>query len=182
MGLNYSFKPLYKCDYSIQTNSISGHTEINSKSADIYMVATLSYTLLNFKKREKKKHFVPEYNDKNEVTAINGRKVNNDKVLTVKNTSIQIELSDYGKEDGDKISLFINDQRILKKFKLTHKKKLIQVNLKPGLNKLIVYAHNLGTDPPNTASVVIFDGDQKHKLSLESTLGECGALVIYCGE
>jgi hypothetical protein len=179
LGYNYSFKPVYECDFKLQTNDIAGNTKITSKSSGLYFGASLSVALIHIKKKEKKKHFVPEFNDKQEITAINGRKVNSDHQLAAKSGNLEIQVWDYGKEDGDKISLFINDQQLLKKYTLTRKKKQLQIKLKPGMNKLIVYAHNLGKDPPNTASVVIFDGNEKHVISLESTLGECGAVEIY---
>jgi hypothetical protein len=182
LGYNNSFNPVYECSYNLQTNNIIENTQIKSNASGIYLGTSISFTLINIKKTEKKKRFVPEFDDKNEVTTINGRKVKPSRQVNVKNTSVQVQVWDYGKIDGDKISLFINDLCLLKKYKLTRKKKLIEVNLKPGLNKLIVYAHNLGTDPPNTAAVVIMDGTQKHVISLESNLGECGAAEIYCGE
>jgi len=181
MGYNYSLNPVYECNYSLQTNNLSGNAAISSNGSGVYIGTSLSYAFLQFKKREKKnKHkVIPEVNDKNEVTAINGRKVIPTHEMMVKTSSIEIQVWDYGKEDGDKISLFMDEKQLLKKYKLTSKRKKIPVSLKPGQNKLIVYAHNLGKDPPNTASVIIFDGTNKKLLSLESTLGECGSIVIY---
>lgn len=58
--------------------------------------------------------------------------------------------------------------------------KKLQIQLKPGVNQLIVYAHNLGKDPPNTASVTLFNGKVKYPVSIESNLGKCGAIkIIY---
>ncbi len=181
MGYNYSLYPVYECNYSIQTNNFSGNTVISSNGSGTYIGSSLSYAFLQFKKREKKnKHkIIPEVNDKNEVTAINGRTVISTHEMTVKTSSIEIQVWDYGKEDGDKISLFMDESQLLKKYKLTSKRKKIPVSLKPGQNKLIVFAHNLGKAPPNTASVIIFDGTNKKLLSLESSLGECGSIVIY---
>ncbi len=181
LGFNYSLNPVYECNLNIQTNSISGNTLISSNGSGAYFGTSLSYAFLNIKKREKKNRhkIIPEVNDKNEVTAINGRIVVSTHEMTVKTSSVEIQVWDYGKEDGDKISLFLNEKQLLKKYVLKSDRKKIQVTLRPGQNKLIVFAHNLGKDPPNTASVIIFDGNSKHLMSLESTLGECGSIVIY---
>jgi len=179
LGYNYAFNDILDCSYNLQTNSNQANILIKLHPGSIYFGSSLSYSFITFKKRLKKKRYQPEYNEKEEVVAINGRKVYPSHRIDVHSRNIEIEVWDYGRKDGDKISLYLNDQKVLKKYKLTKKKKKIELRLKNGMNKLIVYAHNLGKDPPNTASVVIYEGDQKHNLSLESTLGECGAVEIY---
>jgi len=180
LGYNYSFHPVYECNYSIENNNLSANSIIRSNLAGIYLGSSLTVAVANFKKKKnKKKEFVPEFDDNDEVTAINGRAITSSHEIKVKTSSVEIQVWDYGREDGDKISLFLNSKQLLKNFKLSSKRKNIVVNLKPGINKLIVYAHNLGKEPPNTSSVIIDDGIEKHLVSLESTLGECGAINIY---
>jgi hypothetical protein len=179
LGFKHCFKPLYESTFNLQSGNANGFARIGSKLSGFYLGASLSVALISLKKKEKKDHFIPEYNDKKEITAIDGRKIHFEHQITVHSDSLTVQVWDFGKEDGDKISLFINEQQLLKKYKLKRVKKELPLFLKPGLNKLIVYAHNLGKDPPNTASVVIIDGNEKHVVSIESTLGECGAVAIY---
>ena len=74
-------------------------------------------------------------------------------------------------EDGDTISLYLNGQWLLKQYALKTKKKTIKVRLHPdGDNFFVLYAHNEGTKPTNTASVSISDGKMEHILTLKSDM------------
>jgi len=180
-GYNYSFSPIYECNYSVQTPSYSANSNISSNGSGVYFGTSISLALIHIEKREKKPpKFSPQFNDKNEVIAIDNREVITNFEIKVASGDLEIQLWDYGKEDGDKISLFMNGSNLLKKHVLTNKRKKIKVSLNPGANKLIVYAHNLGKDTPNTASIIVNDGETKQLLSLQSTLGECGSIsIIY---
>ena len=180
-GYNISFQPIYKGTYSVQTSNYSGTSTLLGEGSGAFVATSLSFAIINIKKKEKKvARYSPQYNDKNEVISIDGREVLTAQEIKVSRDEIEIQVWDYGKEDGDKISLFLDGKRLLKKYVLKSKRLKMNVKLKPGINKLIVYAHNLGKEPPNTASIIVNDGNTKQLLSLQSTLGECGSIsVIY---
>lgn len=91
---------------------------------------------------------------------------------------IRIEIWDHQMEDGDIVSLILNEEYIIQNYELKNKKKVFYVKVREGRNNFILYAHNLGKYKPNTASITIYDGDKEQTLVLESDLKESGALEI----
>jgi hypothetical protein len=67
--------------------------------------------------------------------------------------TIRIELYDNGEIDGDSVSLFLNNQLILQHCKLTAQPKvlLVPIDKSVPVNRLVLFAENLGRLPPNTA-------------------------------
>lgn len=92
----------------------------------------------------------------------NGRK--NQLVGKLQSTSdkIFLELWDTKKEDGDIISVYVNDVEITKNLEVKHFPKKLETQLKHGNNNIIFKAENLGKIPPNTAALKIYgDGFEK---------------------
>jgi len=67
--------------------------------------------------------------------------------------SVKIALYDNGEIDGDSVSLYLNDEMILQHLRLTEKAKTLIIPIDKSLpvNKLTLFAENLGRLPPNTA-------------------------------
>lgn len=103
--------------------------------------------------------------------SLGDRRVNTGKKEFVRSNVIDVFVYDQEVEDGDIISLYFNGEWILKEYTLKSIKRKITLTLNPsGDNHLVVYAHNLGTKPPNTVAVTIFDGKDERKLALSSSL------------
>ena len=98
--------------------------------------------------------------------------------IEVSSADITIEYWDRYTEDGDSIDLFLNKNLILENERLTKVKKTLKVHLNQINNYLVVHAVNLGTEPPNTASVTVKDGKKIQNVSLTSDLRTSGALKI----
>lgn len=112
--------------------------------------------------------------------AVNGREYSVANKVIVKSRSIKIMVWDKEQVDGDKINLSLNGNWILENYTLTKKKKIIEVELKDGVNHLVLYALNLGDIPPNTAALIVNDNNTLQEIVLESTLENSGALeLIY---
>jgi hypothetical protein len=103
------------------------------------------------------------------------------KTIELKNSNIKLYVYDSGaKVDGDIISMTLNGDYILEKYKLKKGRKLIEVTLQDGDNEIIMHAHNEGKIPPNTAAIFIIDGNKKHHLVINSDLETSGVLkLIY---
>jgi hypothetical protein len=110
--------------------------------------------------------------------AVNGRDFNVTHGMSVNSRTIQIKVWDNKEIDADSIHLLFNDTWILKNYALTKKPKIIEVQLKDGINNLVLYALNLGKYPPNTAAISVYDGKTWRNIVLESTLDKCGTLQI----
>ena len=54
-------------------------------------------------------------------------------------------------EDGDIVSILVNGKIVLREYTLLNKPKPVEIELQKGLNTIVMYAHNLGEQSPNTA-------------------------------
>ncbi len=112
-------------------------------------------------------------------TEFAGRKITYVQELLVKSKNITIELWDNKEQDGDIVSVYLNGEPIISKYSLTKDKKQFQVQLNASKsNDLFLYAHNLGTIPPNTVSIEISDGASSEKIVLNSDLSSSEAVLI----
>ena len=98
---------------------------------------------------------------------------NNDliKTITVDNDSISVTLYDNAEIDGDSITLIYNDKILTTHQRLTDKPLTFYIKIASGnsRNELVMYAENLGSIPPNTALMVIYDGKKRYELNIKST-------------
>lgn len=127
---------------------------------------------------------VIDFEKKNTPTAIDNRKVVTSRTIAVNKKSIDLFVWDNMKVDGDQISLMMNGSWILKKHTLSESKYKLNIKIDPHSNNyLVLYAHNLGTQPPNTAALRFHDGTKQRELLLKSDLGECGAInFVYMND
>ncbi len=111
--------------------------------------------------------------------SFDGRKINYVDEILVSSEDITIMLWDHGRADGDIVSIYLNGEAIVSKYGLTYQKKKFSVQLdKSKKNDLFLYAHNLGTSPPNTVSIEISDGSSSKNIILNSDLKSCEAVTI----
>jgi hypothetical protein len=100
------------------------------------------------------------------------------KTIEIDNASFTVDLYDNGEIDGDSISLYFNDRLILSHKRLSDKalRLKLEVDKDKDLNELIMYAENLGTIPPNTALMVVNDGDNRYEVRISSDLQKSGVI------
>lgn len=100
-------------------------------------------------------------------------KRNNDliKEFIVDHDSISVTLYDNGIVDGDTITLVYNDSILTTHTMLTEKPLTFWIKIRPGnqRNELQMYAENLGSIPPNTALMIIYDGSKRYEVNIKST-------------
>jgi hypothetical protein len=77
---------------------------------------------------------------------------------------IRIYAWDHSMIDHDTISILFNGRVVLSKHHLDAKKKKVKVELKPGTNEFLMYAHNEGTISPNSAAIMIKYGLFRKKI------------------
>jgi hypothetical protein len=90
--------------------------------------------------------------------------------VPVRQDSVKVELYDNGEIDGDSVSLFLNDELILTHLKLLAQSKTIWLHLDKSLpvNKLVLFAENLGTLPPNTALMEVTVKGKRYSIFLST--------------
>jgi hypothetical protein len=94
--------------------------------------------------------------------------------------TVELELFDNGEIDGDSVSLYLNDQLVLEHLRLDAKPKILKLALDTTLrvNKLILYAENLGALPPNTALMQVNTKGKQYDVFL-STDFQKNAMVEF---
>jgi hypothetical protein len=106
------------------------------------------------------------------------------KQITVDHDSISVTLYDNGDIDGDSVTLIYNGLIITTHQRLSDKPISFMLKVEPGdnNNELIMYAENLGSIPPNTALMIIYDGKKRYELNISSTTNSNGVVAFKLRE
>jgi hypothetical protein len=123
----------------------------------------------------------PEIEEKeNLVEKFEKRKNSYSKEILIESDSIRLSFYDNGDIDGDSISVFLNGQPIVANQLLSPRALNVYIALDPSreINEISMFANNLGKLPPNTALMVIADGDNRHELYLSSSLTTNAAIKL----
>lgn len=98
--------------------------------------------------------------------------------INIKNDKFTVDFYDDGAIDGDSISVFFNGRLMLSHQRLTEKP--ITLTLSPDsdhkINELVMYAENMGEIPPNTALMIIHDGDTRYEVRIVSDTEKNGTI------
>jgi hypothetical protein len=92
------------------------------------------------------------------------------KQIEVASDSVRLSFYDNAEVDGDSISVFLNGKLILAHQALSERAFNVYVQLDSNreINEVSMFAENLGKYPPNTALMVISDGDKRYETFLSS--------------
>lgn len=106
------------------------------------------------------------------------------KQILVDHDSLSVTLYDNGDIDGDSVTLIYNNKVITTHQLLSAKPITFKIKVEPGNsgNELIMYAENLGSIPPNTALMVIYDGNKRYELNVSSTKNSNGVVAFKLKE
>lgn len=97
--------------------------------------------------------------------------------VTVENPTVKIELYDNGEVDGDSISVFYNGKVLLAHRRLSEKPITLEIPVDANaVSELVMYADNLGTIPPNTALMIVRDGNKRYEVRITSDLKKSGTI------
>jgi len=113
---------------------------------------------------------------------VQGRRIAKQQVVEVNTQYLEIKIWDDREEDDDQVSLNLNGDWIIENYTTSKRPLELKLPLMAGQeNFLILFAHSLGSKPPNTAAISLKDKDGKtRKLVLKSDLQSCGAIEIIC--
>lgn len=84
---------------------------------------------------------------------------------------LKVEIWDYGKEDGDEISLFNNEVQLLKNYTVQKKRKTIYIDLKEKENLLKIITKNAGKLKTNTTKVKLYDYRREYEVIADLEVG-----------
>ena len=123
------------------------------------------------------------FNQRKMPTTFGDRNVVLDRGMTVDRNIVLVSVWDEEYDDGDTISLFFNGKWILRDYRLQKAVLTLRVALDPTTdNYLVMYAHNEGLRPPNTAAVIVYDGVVSRRAILTSNLKNCEAIRLRVRE
>lgn len=123
-----------------------------------------------------------KFTKQNLINQIGTNTLKSEEILNVfwKSNKLIIEIWDNGKEDGDLISLTFNKKTIFRKHEVKKDKIIIELDLVEGINLIEILANNNGTIFPNTAKVILIDGDVQHTISSSLEAGKSSTIkIIY---
>lgn len=99
--------------------------------------------------------------------SIGGRKVEVNEAVNVKGRKIKLTLWDSQVQDGDIVSVYLNDKKVIDRLYLLLKPQTFEIDLPAGKEHfLTVYADDFGKAEPNTAMIIINDGTREQTIDL----------------
>ncbi|OYY22327.1 MAG: hypothetical protein B7Y15_09070 [Bacteroidetes bacterium 24-39-8] len=117
---------------------------------------------------------------KDTIPIVDTRQKNYIREIELDNDHIRVEIYDNGTIDYDSVSLHLNGKQVLAKTMLNHRSVKINLQLDPNreFNELSMFAENLGMIPPNTAALIVRDGQKVYQLMLQSDLSKSATLKL----
>ena len=105
------------------------------------------------------------------------------KTIEIHQPTFRLDFYDNGEIDGDSISVFYNGKLVLSHQRISDKAVTLNLSLDENVKENIVtmYADNLGTIPPNTAVMIVTDGNKRYEVRLESDLKKSGSVIFLHG-
>ncbi|MEO7922232.1 MAG: PKD domain-containing protein [Chitinophagaceae bacterium] len=102
------------------------------------------------------------------------------RTIALDNDLVSISLYDNGIIDGDSITLVFNNEVILTHQLLSSKPLNLSLKIDRGKdsNELMMYAENLGSIPPNTALMIITDGNNRYQVNVSSSKSLNGVVLF----
>lgn len=153
--------------------------EINLRSPDAYAKFKLQLEekkkeIVVKKENKPKELHIPTF-ESNKKTII---KDDEEIVIFWSSEKIVLSIWDDMKEDGDRITISFNDEKILDNFTLKNKKKEIELKVLNPENKLVFTANNTGYLADNTARVDLFDNKLKHQIITKLQVNKSVTVII----
>lgn len=102
-----------------------------------------------------------------------------DKTYYWEDSEIVLELWDGNNEDNDQVTILYNGETVLQHYILKREHKQLHLPVGGnGLNIITVIAENEGGDPPNTANILLRDGDTSYEIIAHNTIGKKALIRI----
>ncbi|MDH5475714.1 MAG: hypothetical protein OEX22_08500 [Cyclobacteriaceae bacterium] len=97
----------------------------------------------------------------------------------VESQYITLSLWDDAAEDGDILSIAVNNEWQEENFEIFKNPRDISLNLIPGENNIVFYAVNEGSSPPNTGKMSIDDGFSVHTFDISMSIFETRGVTVF---
>ncbi len=112
---------------------------------------------------------------------LSNRKIETIRTVPVEGDSLVLSLFDNGAVDGDTVSVLLNGQVVVSKVGLLEKAFNQTIHLTPDMGdsiKIVLYAENLGSIPPNTGLLVVRNGGKDYEIRFSGDLNKNSAIIL----
>ena len=111
---------------------------------------------------------------------INNRIIETIQSVNYKSDSLVITLYDNGEVDGDTVSVLMNGKVIMPMVGLSTNavRKTIYTKDITDSIQIVMYAENLGSLPPNTGLLIVYDGKERYEIRFSGDLKKNSAIVF----
>lgn len=93
--------------------------------------------------------------------------------------TVIIDVWDGGNVDGDKVTLMYNDKAWLSGYSLVKQKRQVRIPIsKSGEDIISIIADNEGSDPPNTATMMLTDGTTRYNVEAYNNKGSRALIKV----
>ena len=117
----------------------------------------------------------------NAAAEIAKRDIETIRTVEVAQDSLILSLYDNGTIDGDTVSILVNGEVVMPKVGLLARAVNKTIYLTPEMGdsiRVIMYAENLGTFPPNTGLLIVRDGDINYEIRFSGDLQKNSAIIL----
>lgn len=100
--------------------------------------------------------------------------------IPVTEKNLTLNVYDNAIVDGDTVSIYYNGRMLVNRQRLSEKPIVIELELdeKAAEHEIVLFAHNLGSIPPNTALIVVNAGGKRYELHSSASLTENAVLIF----
>ncbi len=111
---------------------------------------------------------------------IKGRVIETIQSVNYASDSLVLTLYDNGEIDGDTVSVLLNGDVVMPKVGLSTNavRKTIYTKNLPDTIQLVMYAETLGSLPPNTGLLIVYDGTERYEIRFSGDLKKNAAIVF----
>lgn len=170
----------------IETGFITNHDDeryLNSEKGQQELAECIARAVKRYKEEMDHTILAPvqkiiEYNDAHE--KYTDRTNNILKRIDLTQPDFKVDLYDDGDIDGDIVSVYYNGKAILNSVKLTDKPETLSLTLDPNKteNELLIYAENEGDIAPNTALMIVTEGNTRTEVRITSDTKKNGVILF----
>lgn len=117
----------------------------------------------------------------NELEGRDERNVVIEDTIKLESEIIKIAFFDHGQFDHDTISVKLNDKWILQDQELPKEPQYIFAIPQNGYNRLLFRAENIGTEPPNTSTIILYDDENNilQRKTLNTDLEKSAVIILH---
>jgi hypothetical protein len=123
---------------------------------------------------------LPEAKPKQAAADIKGRIIETIQSVNYTSDSLMLSLYDNGEVDGDTVSVIMNGKVIMPMVGLSTNavRKTIYTKDITDSIQIVMYAENLGSLPPNTGLLIVYDGPVRYEIRFSGDLKKNSAIVF----